>query len=141
MNDIFDDFDIMLFPIHLLRKFHWIVVRVDMINKTLIRIDSLNPIRTKKTSGNDDDIIGNMFKFLQDENLKQKGIPLNVDEWLIINSIPCPQQQNGYDCGVFAMMFMDVMIEQIPLNVITQSNMANYRIKIGLDLMRGKLRY
>jgi sentrin-specific protease 1 len=133
--DIFEDFDVMLFPVHLLHMGHWIIVRVDMVNKTIIRIDSMY------YENNDGTYTNNILKFLQDEFFEQKGIRMNVDDWLIINKINCPQQQNGYDCGVFVMMFLDVMIDQIPLNVITQAKMADYRIKIGQDLMRGQLRY
>jgi sentrin-specific protease 1 len=114
---------------------HWIIVRVDMVNKTIIRIDSMY------YENNDGTYTDNILKFLQDEFMEQKGIRMNVDDWLIINKINCPQQQNGYDCGVFVMMFLDVMIDNIPLNVITQAKMADYRIKIGQDLMRGQLRY
>jgi Ulp1 family protease len=133
-RNIFELFDIVLFPIHRLRLQHWIIVRVDFVNKTIICIDSLN-------QSDNHNFTGNIFRFIQDEYQEQYSTRLNTEEWIIINNINCPQQRNGHDCGVFVMMFLDVLIEEIPLNVITQEFAKNYRIKIGNDLLRGKLKY
>ena len=40
-------------------------------------------------------------KYLEREGLRRKGSTIDWDEWKIYAKERIPQQENGYDCGVF----------------------------------------
>lgn len=45
-----------------------------------------------------------------------------------------PQQQNGCDCGVFALMFAEHLSRDAPLD-FDQQDMQYFRVMIGASLM------
>jgi sentrin-specific protease 1 len=51
-----------------------------------------------------------------------------------------PQQQNGYDCGVFSIMCADYVSDNLPLSYV-QEDMQNNRVKIAAAIRRGHLTY
>jgi Ulp1 family protease len=83
---------------------------------------------------------------LKDEAKKYAALLGTVDtfneaEWnLIQGSILDPQQNNGFDCGVFAAMNADFISDNLPL-LFSQDDMSNFRIKIGSAILRGSLGY
>jgi sentrin-specific protease 1 len=45
-------------------------------------------------------------------------------------------QRNGYDCGVFALQFLEHESRAAPLH-FAQNDMPYYRMRIALDLLQG----
>jgi len=53
-----------------------------------------------------------------------------------------PQQNNGYDCGMFLCMNSDFITDDVPLlDAFSQQDMEHFRLKIGTDIIRGTLNY
>jgi hypothetical protein len=63
-------------------------------------------------------------------------------EWQIFknNKSETPQQKNGYDCGVFTIMYADFLTENLPLS-FSQKDIALSRERICAALLRGNLDY
>lgn len=59
--------------------------------------------------------------------------------WPVLNS-SCPTQTNGYDCGVFVMMFMDVLALYEDTLCFSLDDMRVLRDKCLTDLLRGQIR-
>ena len=64
-------------------------------------------------------------------------------EWKLTEHLTTPRQENGYDCGVFSIMAADFLTDDIIIDdwAYTQENMNFLREKIGVDIIRGELRY
>ena len=45
----------------------------------------------------------------------------------------CPQQYNGCDCGVFALIFADYLSRGAPLS-FSQKHMEHFRLRIASDI-------
>ena len=101
----------LLIPIHLTN--HWILVEIVFSGEKEIRVyDSYNkehPIVAAK-----------ILEFLHYLGLKAFKIKF----------VKCPQQSNGYDCGVFILAFAECLINGKPISSIKQDNMSNYRNRI-----------
>ena len=51
----------------------------------------------------------------------------------------CPQQNNGYDCGVFVCMYAYCMCMNIPVDTFLQRNAQFFRRHITLSIAQGRL--
>lgn len=84
-----------------------------------------------------------LLRYLQDEHVdkKQTAMP-GVDEWVLTTCIrnETPQQFNGYDCGLFTILFADFLSENLPLS-FDQQHIPTFRTKICGSIMEGKLWY
>ena len=84
-----------------------------------------------------------LFRYLQDEHLDKKKTPLpDIDQWTLQNCIrrETPQQDNGYDCGMFVIVFADFLSENLPLS-FGQQHIYSFRNKVCASIMAGKLWY
>lgn len=50
-----------------------------------------------------------------------------------------PQQNNGYDCGVFTCTFMEFFSRREPVGNFSQKNIENQRLRIVYEIMMKKL--
>lgn len=92
--------------------------------------------------GNGDKYMRAILKWIVDEARDKKEIDgYDVSEYrLIDHGHNIPQQENGYDCGVFSCMFADFDTDDLPFQ-FSQENLAEFRLKIVLAIMRGELIY
>jgi hypothetical protein len=86
-----------------------------------------------------------LLRWIQDEG-KKKEVIVKKEEWTLIDhGREFPQQGNGYDCGTFAIVCADHLIDDLPVtgseSSFSQENMPFWRKKIGVDILRGKLTY
>ena len=69
----------------------------------------------------DQQIMGDLYKWLNIE-VNSLGIELNRDEWCFNKAtgrgIPC--QPNGFDCGMYMLLFGVCTAKRLPLSLITQ---------------------
>ena len=65
---------------------------------------------------------------------KQEDLP--IEDWPI-EYWDCPQQRNGYDCGVFAAKFCDYLGRAAELS-FGQEHMALFRERIVADICRNR---
>ncbi|RYY81263.1 hypothetical protein EON63_15820 [archaeon] len=52
----------------------------------------------------------------------------------------CPQQENGFDCGVFTIMAADFLSDDLPLEY-DQNEMEERRYRIAQYILKGSLPY
>ena len=84
-----------------------------------------------------------IIKYLNDESKDKENHDIDINEWSLLNcnKLTTPQQNNGFDCGVFTIMFADFIINNIPIMYINHSDMPYYRKKICLDIFVENLTY
>lgn len=76
-----------------------------------------------------------------DEGKDKKGLELDPSEWkLVSGNRAVPQQENGFDCGVFSIMSADFASDDLEFRY-SQRDMPHFRKKICNDILRGSLDY
>ena len=72
------------------------------------------------------------LQWLVDEARVKKGFVLDSSEWKLVHrENNLPQQEKGYDCGVFAIMCADFLSDDLPLSY-TQKDVPFFRKKMIL---------
>lgn len=114
--------------------YHWTMTVVNFPLREIHYYDSLNGNGRKYTDA--------LIKWLACESMFRKKIELDINKWKIISQEPhIPQQTgNGTECGVFAMMCADFLLEDLPL-LYDLSQMKFFRKKIAADILRNELTY
>lgn len=124
--DIFSSSRI-FFPININRQ-HWVVVCVSMHNKKVQYFDSL---------GNDGRIISeNILRWLQLESSSRIQCNLNG---FTTESVRCPLQSTGWDCGIFALAFIDLLSNNLAVDIMRQSFCDNIRKSLCFWIFRGRM--
>ena len=82
------------------------------------------------------------FRYLTEESVTKHGIDLDMSTWELtsLGIAGCPQQANGYDCGVFLAMFMDLLSDDLEL-VFNQNDVTQYRRFLAYSIKNGRLDY
>ena len=126
----------MFYPINI-RNSHWTLVIVLIQKKLIVYRDAL---------GNSGRLYTNAIKeYIFDEWQYRKGIPMTqvqMDEWVEVPMPPVdsPQQENGFDCGMFVCMYADYMLNNLP-ELFSQNDMPMLREKICYCILTGKMLY
>jgi sentrin-specific protease 1 len=128
--DIFE-MDKIYFPINI-NNDHWAMAVVYMKEKRICYYDSISKDGSKYVNG--------LMRWIQDEGTYKKGIVVDPSKWRFFNSEPTPQQENGFDCGVFSIMCADFISDNLPLQY-NQNHMEEFRVKIAAAILRGELAY
>ncbi len=133
--NFFEDYNLILFPIHDPQGFHYLTITVDVENKTVKSYNSLDQKNVDKK------FLKVILKWLNDEHrLLYDGVDLNLSEWKSTRE-KCPLQSNGVDCGVFCMTFLrHLALGRNVLEHVSSANMAHHRLSIAVELIEGCLR-
>jgi len=109
---------------------HWICAVAFMSEKRIQMFDSLG--------GSGRPYLEAIFQYLKDDHKDKKKCEMpDQDEWeLVVTQPDTPNQQNGYDCGVFTCMFADFLSKDCPL-VFSQEHVTQCRERIALSIMNG----
>lgn len=131
--DIFEKNKIYI-PINI-NNMHWAIAIIYMKKKEICYYDSL--------SGDGMDYLKALYKWIQDESINKKEYELpNENEWKLNNNPEnVPQQNNGYDCGLFTIMCADTISDDLPLSIYSQEDMPMNRLKVAASIVRGHLLY
>jgi len=107
---------------------HWVLAVIDLKNKRFEYFDSLY--------GEDDACLDFLSQYLMDEfkNKRNEERP-DILEWPKVYPKSIPKQVNGYDCGVFLILFADYLSKSAKLD-FSQKNIENFRVKLALDFSR-----
>lgn len=132
-----------IIPINFARA-HWGLIVVNMTSKTLATVDSLRekseigPYR-KKYHQKCERILNwlNDWKKHGKEQIEKRH-NYNRAEWAV-NEEDCPQQSDGYNCGVFMCMFIHNLICGRNVGDWEHREADKYRNLIGTSVLRGKL--
>ena len=128
----------MFIPINL-NNSHWVSVLVDLKARKLTFYDSMGGVGK--------DYMDRIWtEFLDPEHKANMGVGLDKSKWTFESPRTIPQQENGYDCGVFTVCFGTFLTDPfvgdslgLPLSSITQQRMPYFRKRIGVDIMRKRI--
>ena len=116
-----------ILPINLLNS-HWETAVISIEEQTIKYLDSAHSKHLNKANR----YLDVLFKFVRDSWRKlNNGTNLpNSDKWQLIgHTSDIPQQTNGYDCGVFCIMFAEHNAMNLPLR-FSQRDIPNKRERI-----------
>ena len=130
------EMDKIFFPINI-GKYHWTLAVIYPQKKRIEYLDS--------SGGNGQLYRNGLLRWIKDEADKhgadKHGLFLNIHEWKTYSrSHEIPQQDNGWDCGMFAIIAADFLSDNLPLHY-TQNDMPSFRLKVGLRILNGCLEY
>ena len=109
---------------------HWIGIHIDFANHEIRHLDSMH--------GNGQYYSSITLRYLPDEHLRLHNCALPAS-WSIRTRLPhLPQQDNGYDCGVFLCQFFDYLTRTAPMD-FTAEHKTHMRARIALSLLQGAI--
>lgn len=126
-------YDLILVPIHL--GMHWCMSAIDIVKRRITYYDSLG--------GSGEECCSILFDWLQRECLERNtcGGGLRVDEWKLYPSPKIPQQKNGYDCGVFSILYAAFLSRGVDISkdLFHQNDIKKWRERISVEIIEGSL--
>ena len=120
--------DRVIFPIN--RPGHWTCAMVDVAGKRIVYLDSMSK------GGEDPEVPEALAEWYKLDRAEKKQEDLPTEDWPI-EYWDCPQQRNGYDCGVFAAKFCDYLGRGAELS-FGQEHMALFRERMVADICRNR---
>lgn len=126
--DIFS-YDIIPVPVHV-GGVHWCMSVINIRDKAIRYYDSMGHQNLQ--------VIDALRKYLQDESMDKRKIPLDTSDWTVECIRDCPQQRNGSDCGVFSCMFAEFITRDSKIS-FDQQHMQYFRRKMVFEIVTGKL--
>lgn len=74
-----------------------------------------------------------------DEAIKNNHV-FNPNDWTMISmGSSTPQQRNGIDCGMFVVMTVDFLMDDLDLVNFSQEDMEYFRMRVSVDIIHGYL--
>lgn len=112
---------------------HWTMAVVFVQRKEIVYYDSMSASGQRYLQA--------LLRWIKDDAKDKKQIDLDVSEWKLIDRQPnVPQQENGYDCGVFCITCADYVSDDLPLDY-DQDYVTENRTRIAAAILRGSLNY
>lgn len=107
---------------------HWVVAVINLQKKRFEYFDSLN--------GEDSVCLNHLSQYLVDEfrNKRNEDRP-DILKWPKVYPKDIPKQSNGFDCGVFLVLFADYLSKSAKLD-FSQEDVEDFRVKLALDFAR-----
>jgi sentrin-specific protease 1 len=139
------EYDMVLIPIHLGN--HWCMGALNFSAKRIEYYDSLG------NSGRDEFYEKMRLYLINEHETKTKKyapeeLPASISNFDVslttwtnndtIDCPKCPKQENGYDCGVFAVRVAEHLSRGAEMT-FTQSDMPNYRIQQAYEIATGEM--
>ena len=128
--DIFS-YDLVFIPINYTQPEHWALVAVNMGKRTVTYYDSL----LNQSRGS---CVGVVNSFLAEEYCQRKGGKLPF-QFRSLWPETTPQQENGFDCGMYVLRFAEQLSRNCPSFNIPQHEMPLYRQLIVWEIVTNQL--
>ena len=110
---------------------HWSLVHIHLPTNEIQYLDSMMRNKNGKI------IMANINKWLKMESMQNScGDDSRVFTEV---TVPCPQQANLNDCGLFTLSFVDLLFNDLPLDMMSQSLCDGIRNKLAFWIVRGRL--
>lgn len=119
------DCDIIFVPIH--GVVHWTLAVINIRECKFMYLDSLN--------GSDPTILTALAKYFVDEVKDKNGKTIDISSWDMEYVKHLPLQQNGYDCGMFMLKYIDFYSRGLGLK-FSQTDMPYFRVKTAKEILR-----
>ncbi|PWA83545.1 Peptidase C48, SUMO/Sentrin/Ubl1 [Artemisia annua] len=120
-----DDCDKIFVPIH--KEIHWCLAVINKKDKKFQYLDSLG--------GADKKVLRALAKYITDEVKDKTGQSIDVTSWEQEYVTDLPNQENGYDCGMFMIKYIDFYSRDVGLCFI-QDDMPYFRKRIAKEILR-----
>jgi Ulp1 family protease len=109
-------------------RMHWVCYGIFLKQKFIQGFDSMG--------GGDVEALKSIYHWLHD-SMESEGKTLTSTEWCLYTAPrDQPNQRNGYDCGLFTILFALCSAKNLPLNLVQQSIMNRGRCQLWHHLMR-----
>ncbi|XP_066398280.1 ubiquitin-like-specific protease ESD4 isoform X1 [Miscanthus floridulus] len=110
-------------PVH--RNVHWCLVVINMKDKTLQYLDSLG--------GLGHDVLKVLTRYIVDELKDKSNLEVDPSSWVVVSE-SLPLQQNGWDCGMFMLKYIDFHSRGIK-PCFSQEHMMYFRNRTAKEIM------
>ena len=127
--DIFSQ-SLILIPVNL--QFHWYLVTIDNDAKAIVYYDSWGKHHKS--------VLKMIASYLESEHLDKKGSKLDLGKWRQITAQNIPQQNNGWDCGMFVCKYAEYLSRRAEFT-FKQYNMPYFRRRMVYEISRNKILY
>ncbi|OAX39413.1 cysteine proteinase [Rhizopogon vinicolor AM-OR11-026] len=126
--DIFSK-DVILIPINHSNS-HWTGAAINFRRKRIESYDSMNIDRRP--------VLKALRHYLDSEHRNKRKKPFDFTGWQDHNPEDTPQQENGYDCGVFTCQFLETLSRGEEVFHFSQRDMAYLRRRMIWEIGHGK---
>jgi len=127
--DVFQK-DTVLIPVNH-NNVHWTLAAINFRKKRIESYDSMGVFRPT--------VYTHLRTYLAEEHMDKKKKPFDFTGWIDHYDENTPQQENGYDCGVFTCQFMESLSRGVDDFVFDQSDMVYIRDRMTYELCKGRL--
>ena len=127
--------DRVIFPIHSPESMHWFCVMLDITAERIVCMDSRWTV--DENSGEkivDDSVPKVLAQWYKLDRLEKKNEDLHTEKWPI-EYWDCPQQRNGYDCGVFVAKYCECLGRGADFS-FSQDDMDTLRKRLVVEICR-----
>ena len=114
------DLDLLFFPANISNA-HWTLAVIDLKKQEFLYYDSMG--------GRRPDILEHLAHWLMDESRDKRGVEIDVSQWRRVYPSNIPTQTNGFDCGLFSLMYADRLSMGLPFE-FNQRDMEDIRVKV-----------
>ncbi|KAJ0914842.1 putative Ulp1 peptidase [Helianthus annuus] len=112
-------------PVH--KEIHWCLAVINKKEEKFQYLDSLG--------GVDKQVMRVLAKYFVDEVKDKNGEDIDVTSWQQEYVTDLPNQQNGFDCGVFMIKYADFYSRDIGL-CFKQEHMPYFRLRTAKEILR-----
>ncbi|KAL1807365.1 hypothetical protein ACET3Z_024355 [Daucus carota] len=119
--------DKIFIPIH--KEIHWCLAVINKKDEKFQYLDSLR--------GRDKQVMSMLARYFVDEVKDKSGKDIDVSSWKQEFVEDLPEQQNGYDCGVFMIKYSDFYSRDVGL-CFNQEHMPYFRRRTAKEILRLK---
>jgi Ulp1 family protease len=70
-----------------------------------------------------------------------KGKTFKRDEWKLDNKLDIPRQQDGFNCGMFVILYIETLVKDsfVDSSSFPSNDVSTYRLKLAKAILRGTL--
>ncbi|KAM7485081.1 hypothetical protein LguiA_001090 [Lonicera macranthoides] len=114
-------------PIH--KEVHWCLAVINMKDEKFQYLDSLR--------GRDKQVMKVLARYIADEVKDKSGKDINVSSWKQEYVEDLPDQENGFDCGMFMIKYIDFYSRDVGL-CFNQEHMPYFRLRTAKEILQLK---
>ncbi|KAJ0035920.1 hypothetical protein Pint_24517 [Pistacia integerrima] len=112
-------------PIH--REIHWCLAVINKKDKKFQYLDSLK--------GRDMKVLNALARYYVEEVKDKSGKDIDVSDWEQEFVEDLPEQENGFDCGMFMLKYVDFYSRGLGL-CFDQTHMPYFRVRTAKEILR-----
>jgi len=128
--DIFNK-DIILIPVNH-QNSHWTAAAINFKEKRVESYDSMGIAKEK--------VFTHLRSYINAEHMNKRKKPFDFTDWKNWAPDTTPQQENGYDCGVFTCQFLETLSRGEESFRFSQKNMPYIRRRMIWEIGNATLR-